>query len=143
MDMIVMWLRFNRLETKLLFLVSLMKVFYFIFILEWKVMAIFEVVDPRGYTIICTEENWKLHILDQHPFMVNYLDEIKKAIEEPFLGFIYGDAVNEKRQIYYGKAVDVRYVKVVVEFDDEEGTVITAYLTTGMKKGEKLIWPMS
>ena len=104
-------------------------------------MTIFEVTDPRGHKIVCTEENWKLHILDQHPFMVNYIEEIKQAIEKPFLGFIYSDTTNEKRHIYYGKAVDIRYVKVVVEFDTEDGTVITAYLTTNMKKGEKLIWP--
>jgi hypothetical protein len=104
-------------------------------------MAIFEAIDPRGYKVICTEERWKLHVLDEHPSMANRVDEVKEAIEKPFLGFIFQDASYENRQIYYGKAEGIRYVKVVVEFDKEEGVLITAYLATGMKAGEKLIWP--
>lgn len=53
------------------------------------------------------------------------------------------DADYESRQIYYLLQKDRSYLKVVVEFDGEDGRVITAFETDSPKKGEKIIWPES
>ena len=69
--------------------------------------------------------------------------EVRAAIEEPYFG-IYQDADNPNRNVYYRphKGKD-RYIKVVVSFEDEVGVVVTAFPTSILKAGEKLIWPES
>lgn len=105
--------------------------------------VVFEVVDPRGKQVICTEYCWIDHILSNRPFMVGLESEVKVTIQKPTFG-IYEDANRAERNIYYrlfsGKE---RYMKVVVSFSDKDGTVITAFPTNNMKSGEKLIWTAS
>jgi hypothetical protein len=105
---------------------------------------IFEVNDPRGYTVVCSEEIWNSHILANRPFMKGWEDDVKSAIENPTFG-IYQDANHQERHIYYRlHAGRQRYIKVVVKFDaDNFGDVITAFPTDSMKAGEKLIWTKS
>jgi len=103
--------------------------------------TLFEVVDPRGYTVICTSESWEGHILRARPWMEKYFDELKRAIEEPRMG-IYRDADRDTRYCYYGfHQGKERYMKVVVEFrQNTPGYVITAYPANSGKVGEQLVW---
>lgn len=105
---------------------------------------IFEVTDPRGYTVVCSDEIWNSHILANRPFMKGREEEVKATIQSPSFG-IYQDANRQERQIYYRRYTGKqRYMKVVVAFIDEDsGTVITAFPTDAMKTGEKLIWTKS
>jgi hypothetical protein len=104
---------------------------------------LFEVTDPQGRTIVCTLETWNGHILENHPDMKGYENEVGRAIEAPSLG-IYRDSVFENRHIYYNRFKrKPRYIKVVVEFGEEVGKVITAFFTDATKSGEKMIWPIS
>jgi hypothetical protein len=103
---------------------------------------VFEITDPRGRKVVCTEDRWKWHILSSHPWMTGWESEVMAAIQTPTIG-IYQDAESENRHIYYmlpeGRK---RYIKVVVDFDDQAvGTVITAFPTDSPKPGERLIWP--
>jgi len=102
---------------------------------------IFEVVDPRGYKVTCTEDCLNNHIIPHHPNMSGREEEIKLTIENPEFGLIYQDANRPERNIYYklSKKKD-SYLKVVVEFDKEEGIVITAFPVSYPKSGEKIIW---
>jgi len=104
--------------------------------------VLFDVVDPRGFKVICTEECWNDHILDEHPIMVGLEKEVEETIRKPQL-FIYQDRDYPERHIYYGKSsTGVRYTKVIVEFQNpNSGEVITAFLTDSGKTGEALIWP--
>src|SRR4051812_47583935 len=107
-------------------------------------LDIFEVTDPRGYKVKCSETAWQ-HILGNRSYMVSWIDEIKAAIEQPNMG-IYQDVDFSDREIYYMlrmKGKD-RYLKVVVEIQGSKaGTVVTAFPTYTPKAGEKLIWPTS
>jgi hypothetical protein len=102
----------------------------------------FEVIDPRGKTVICTEDRWRWHIVSGHgKFMDGYEDEVKQAIEAPTEG-IFQDAVRTERHNYYLRLPRSRkYIKVVVDFSDEDGgQVITAFKTDSVKQSETLLW---
>ena len=104
---------------------------------------LFEVTDPRGRKVVCTEERWSGHVLQARPWMKGWEEEVRAAIEEPYFG-VYQDADYPNRNIYYRlhKGKD-RYIKVVVSFEDEVGRVVTAFPMSSPKAGEKLIWPES
>jgi hypothetical protein len=105
----------------------------------------FEVTDPRGRIVICTEERWRWHIVSGHgKFMEGYEEEVKQAIQTPVPG-IYQDTQRKVRHNYYLRLPHSRkYIKVVVDFTDEtNGQVITAFKADSVKAGEILIWPIS
>jgi hypothetical protein len=102
-----------------------------------------QTTDPRGQTVVCTHLRWVNHILAEHANMRGRESEVQRAIEQP-VPVIYQDAQFSNRQVYYGHTTArVQYVKVVVEFedDDEPGQVITAFVTDSGKSGEKPLWP--
>lgn len=102
---------------------------------------LFEVSDPRGRKVVCTEDCWNEHILFNRPWMIGWEDEIQKAIEAPYMG-IFQDNDFENREIYYGLSKGKeRYIKIVVEFQEGNyGEVVTAFPTDSPKSGERLIW---
>jgi hypothetical protein len=104
---------------------------------------IFEITDPRGYRVVCTEEGWK-HVLGSHPTMKGWEDEVQAALKNPTVG-IYQDADFLDRNVYYRlRPSGIRYIKVVVRIRSEnEAELITAFPTFTSKAGEKLIWPTS
>lgn len=101
----------------------------------------FQATDPRGRTVICTEETWVSHVVWRHPGMDGKEDEVKAAIESPSMG-IFGDKLHENRNIYYRLQRNRRrYTKVIVAFDDQNaGSVLTAFQVDAPKDGEPLIW---
>ena len=105
---------------------------------------VFEVIDPRGRKVICTEECWFGHILGARSWMAGMEEAVSAAIEKPSFG-ICCDPHNENRHIYYRLYKNKpRYIKVVVDFVREDlGRVVTAFPTDSGKSGEKLIWPES
>lgn len=105
---------------------------------------VFEVTDPRGRNVVCTEDSWNEHILSNRPWMRGWEDLVKDTIQNPYMG-IFEDSDFNNRHIYYSRQQGrERYLKVVVQFDENEtGSVITAYTTDSPKRGEKLIWPKS
>ena len=104
---------------------------------------IFQVTDPTGRVVVLTEQCWREHILAFHPAMEEFKDAIQTTIVSPLYGTIYGDVDYPDRRIYYSRRGKYQYLKVVVEFDQEGGMVITAFITDRLKSGEKLIWPKS
>lgn len=105
---------------------------------------IFEVVDCRGITISCSEQNWNGKILGSRPFMKDWLPIITKAIKKPH--FICKDSVKEDRNVYYMfyQYEDNKYIKVVVRLSSsKKGFVISAFPTDNGKVGEVIIWTRS
>src|SRR5688572_25771074 len=104
---------------------------------------IFEVTDPEGRTVICTDENWNGHVVYHHAEMEDRVEEVKRTIQEPTFG-IYSDQLHNDRLVYYrfqkGK---LRYMKVVVVNLANVWSVITAFQTDSPKRGEKMVWPRS
>jgi hypothetical protein len=104
----------------------------------------FEIGDVRGLKVVCTEDCWDNHILDEHPIMNNSdaIDHVIDAIQNPLL-CIFQDRDFPERHIYYRRNQSgLRYTKAVVDFSNPQlGEVITAFYTDSMKTGEKIIWP--
>lgn len=69
-------------------------------------------------------------------------DPVKAAIEKPNPLIIYQDRDFPNRHIYYSIwASRPRYIKVVVEFvDNQNGEVITAFMSDNPKAGEHILW---
>lgn len=104
---------------------------------------IFETTDPRGFKVFCTEDCWNSHILVARPFMKGWEQVVREAIEQPSIG-IFRDVQHPDRHIFYRiQQGNTRYIKAVVKFNDNSGTVITAFPTDSCKSGEKLIWTQS
>jgi hypothetical protein len=102
---------------------------------------LFQVIDPRGKTISCSDEQWKNHVIQNKPFMQIYLEEVKKTLQNP--DFICQDFLHVKRQCFYGRKIKAHgYLKVVVEFKTEnEAELVTTFLADSGKKGEIIVWP--
>jgi len=101
----------------------------------------FEVIDRRGYRIVCTKETWRRKTR-KRPWMNSeeVIDIIKRTIEEPTMP-LFKDADYDDRQVYYRRTnMRGKYMKVVVAFDDKgNGEIITATPTNNGKPGEKLL----
>lgn len=103
----------------------------------------FQVTDPLGQTVICTKECWDNHIVSRHNSMGKYLEIAKAAITNPSFG-IFKDAHYPDRQIYYYRiSGKLRYLKVIVQRDNDRLVVVTAFIADSTKKGEELLWPSS
>ena len=100
----------------------------------------FRATDPRGRTVICAEDRWSIHVLATRPFMEKQEASVVAAIEKPDVGILQ-DKDYPEREIYYrfNKKKHL-YIKVVIEFKDNVGALVTAHPADGVKKGEKLIW---
>ena len=105
---------------------------------------VFKCRDPRGRTVLLTDDVWEGHILIKRAWMrEGWLSEVRAALEGP-LG-IYATLGDPDDHIYY-RMVTMRgkYLKVVVRFDKQEtGRVVAAYPVSNMPSGEKWIWPVS
>jgi hypothetical protein len=101
---------------------------------------LFEVVDPQGRRITCSQEAWD-HILAGHSDLEECAEEIRRAIEKPWMG-IYQDMEFADRQVYYTVRTQRKrqLLKVVVRRQGEKnGEIVTAYPALNPKAGEKLI----
>jgi hypothetical protein len=103
----------------------------------------FEVTDPRGFIVHCTESVWYDHIVYGHSWMEGAEEDVADAIVNPL--WISEDRLRANRNVYYALRSDPpRYLRVVVEFDkDYVGDVKTAFPASSGKPGEKWIWPQS
>ena len=96
---------------------------------------LFAVRDPRGDAVRLSEKCYRLHILLEHPELVD-VNHIADTITSPDL--ITQDAVDPQRLVYYRtyQAQPQRWMKVVVE----QGEVVTAYRVRRLKQGETIQW---
>jgi hypothetical protein len=99
------------------------------------VVYLFAVRDPHGHEVRLTENSYRLHILLEHPELVD-INHIADTITSPDL--ITQDAVDPQRLVYYRtyQAQPQRWMKVVVE----QGEVVTAYRVRRLKQGETIQW---
>jgi len=92
----------------------------------------------NGVTIRLPAERW-IHITEEHAEMAGYLYDVLEAIQEPAVIF-EGNAgeLLAAREIETGKYL----VAVYREVNQEDGFVITAFLTKRLKQLErrKKIW---
>lgn len=101
-------------------------------------------LDRRGRRVRCDDRWWDVHICHKHPEMAQLRRELVSTIQAPEAE--YRDADHPARRVYYsaygvGILTSREVLKVSVEYDEyDEGGVITAYATDGVKAGEVLLW---
>ena len=104
--------------------------------------------DRNGVVIICTDDNWRNHIVAEHPEVRGCEAHVKTAIENPYR--IYQDPRHPNRKILYKpfilpKPFNTQYLRVAIEYKksrirDFRGYIITAFACSGIRKGDILIW---
>jgi len=99
------------------------------------VAYLFAVRDPRGHAVRLTENCYRLHILLEHPELVD-VNHLADTITSPDV--ITQDVVDPQRLVYYRtyQVQPQRWMKVVVE----HGEVVTAYRVRRLKQGETIQW---
>lgn len=89
----------------------------------------------NGVPIRLTEERW-FHITESHDDLAGYYDDVLATIEDP-------DHIIEgygKAKITLKKLTRNKYLAVVYrEINQEDGFIITAYLTSKLKLEKELI----
>jgi hypothetical protein len=96
---------------------------------------LFTVRDLLGQDVRLTESCYRLHILLEHPELLD-INDIANTITSPDL--ITYDAVDLQRLVYYRtyQVQPQRWMKVVVE----QREVVTAYRVRRLKQGEIRRW---
>lgn len=95
---------------------------------------IFEITEKTGRKIRLTKDRWN-HITSPaspHAYMTNYLGEIKQTLIKPdkiIISIHDDDKVNYYRHYKNRK----QYLKVIVNYLNGEGFVITAYFARNIK----------
>ncbi|VVB87323.1 Uncharacterised protein [uncultured archaeon] len=93
--------------------------------------------DRFSRRIKLTEEGWN-HIVETHPELKDMLEDLKGVLEDPEL--IKKSVYNENVVLfyrYYGHIYQGKHMCVVVRLDEE--SIVTAYITDRIKKGE-IVW---
>jgi len=100
----------------------------------------FEVTDPRGKIVVCSQYQWDTHISNFHGVEDLQRSDLIETIQNP--AEIYRDAFFLDRECYYRFSKRHQaYIKITVELHKTRNTVITAYKVDSVKKGEKIVWP--
>ena len=96
----------------------------------------FEVVSKLEKRIITTERYWNIITNIKHPSIKGKETEIKKTLKNP--DFIRRSKSDKDVYLFYKKQ-NKHFLCVVVKHLNQEGFIITTYLTPKIKEGE-LIW---
>lgn len=94
----------------------------------------------NGVTIRLPDERW-VHITEEHAEMAGYLYDVLETIQEPLAVFEGNEAeLLAAREVETGKYIIVVYR----ELNQEDGFIITAFLTKRWKRIERRqkIWPL-
>jgi hypothetical protein len=98
---------------------------------------LFEIQTSNGIKIRTTSSYWKKIISFKHPVIANKQNEVKETLKNPEQ--IRKSKQDSKVLLYY-KCFEPYHVCVVVKVLNEDGFIITTYLTENIKEGE-IIWP--
>ena len=96
---------------------------------------IFEVIDKSGRKIRFTKERWQPIPSPKslHPYMTNYLDEVKQTLENP--DSIIINKYDGTKANYYKFLKDRKqFLLVAVKYLNSEGFVTTSFITSRIRK---------
>ena len=101
-----------------------------------KKRRLFAEKTPLGDQVILTRDRWREIVRFKHPALDGHEALVRQCVRDP--DCIRASAKDPTVHIYY-RAVEARYVCVVVGGDDPEARfVITAYFSQVIKKGPQL-----
>jgi|SRR3989344_3492609 len=96
---------------------------------------VFEVIDKTRRKIILTKRQWE-HITSPsslHPYMTNYLEEIKQTLEKP--DTIIPNKYDDTKANYYKFLKERKqYLLVAVKYLNGEVFVNTSFITSNIRK---------
>jgi len=102
-------------------------------------VVVFKIFSKMGKVVSLDEDRWR-HVLS-HPEMKDQLEGIKETVMNP-------DEVRESThdpsillfyKLYEETPVTEKYLLVVIETQNREGFIVTAFFTDTMKKGG-VVW---
>ena len=94
---------------------------------------VFKVKDKTGRIIYLSSERWKKHILQEHPYLSNKLEDIKEALIKPTITTPSKYNADVRYYLRWNKLTK-EYLMVVVKYLNNSGSVITSYYTKSLKK---------
>lgn len=99
--------------------------------------------DVHARRVTLTWTRWNVHVLRPRPWMAEMLELVETTLIRPDL--IFRDKEFPDRECFYAKFpryLDADYMKVVVRYtQDNEGTVVTAFVHRDHTAGEVQLWP--
>jgi hypothetical protein len=98
---------------------------------------VFNVPTPIGFNVRTTRDHWKTITAIKHPSMKGQEVEVKNTLADP-------DEIRQSRRdsgvfLFYRLQRPTRWICAVVRRLNQEGFLITAYLTDSIKEGNR-IW---
>jgi hypothetical protein len=94
--------------------------------------TIFKTKDKTKRIIYLTKEGWK-HILQEHPYLFQYLEKIKETINKPLQ--VKQSTYDESVQYFYKWLKErKKYLLVAVKYLNGTGFVITSFYMRNLKK---------
>jgi hypothetical protein len=108
---------------------------------------VFKTTDVWGSAVHCTQSNWDMHIIVEHPDMQGRADDVKKTIEDPdrvspstFTGLAFG----------HEKTIESETIRAIVYYDDPAalqtgrttGNVGTAYIVDTVNFASRIGTPI-
>ena len=89
---------------------------------------VFEVTDKTSRQIRLTRERWS-HIVKTHPYMTNYINEIKETLALPSQITDFGEDLDVRYYYRYYKErpFPSKFLLVIVKYLNGTGYLITAY----------------
>jgi len=102
-------------------------------------MMLFKVRSKLGKTIRVTKSYWETISKKKHPSVAGMVKEARLALAEP--NEVRRSRYDSSTYLYY-RRLDDMLICVVAKHLNEEGFVVTAYLTDKIKRGEG-VWRKS
>ena len=93
----------------------------------------FEVMTPLGFRVRVTHAYWELIVTIKHPVMAGREEDVKKTLEQP--DEICQSKSDQTVYLFYKAEREKRRICAVSKQTGEEGFLITAYPTDGIKEG--------
>jgi hypothetical protein len=97
---------------------------------------LFKIKTPLGFSVRCSKSYWEFIVNQKHPSLIGKEEEIKLVLSDP--DEVRTSKKNHGVKLFYRGEKPRWLCAVVKNEDDENGFLITAYLTDSIKAGEKL-----
>ena len=97
---------------------------------------LFEADTPLGFRVRVTQPEWNLIAIIKHPVLLGREYDVQQVLQDP--DEIRRSVRNPIIFLFYRIERPGRWLCVVAKKLDEEGSIVTAYPTDAIKRGDRL-----
>lgn len=98
---------------------------------------VFRRTSPLGYPVVLTRNRWREIVRFKHPAIKNYQHEVSHCVSHPDL--VRTSEKDSEVHLHYSSLETGKHICVVTApGDSDERFVVTAYLTSRIKRGNEL-----